>query len=78
MRTREFWLDALERAVRTGAQAVLALWPTTAAVLDGGTNWELIGYGSALAAGFSLLTSIVGSQVGNPTSASMLPAEDEP
>lgn len=77
MWTRKFWLDALERAVKTGAQTLIAAWPTTAILLDG-ADWQLIAWTVAGAVGLSFLTSIAGSQVGNPESASMLPRSDEP
>lgn len=76
MRTKEFWLDTLERSLKTGAQVIIVAWPTTA-LLDSG-SWQVIGITALGAMGLSLLTSIVGSSIGNPESASMLPASKEP
>lgn len=78
MRSREFWLDALERSIKTTAQMALVNIPTAAAVLAGGVDWRFLGITIALAPVASLLTSIVGSKVGNPESASMLPEKSEP
>ena len=81
MFTRKFWVDALERAVKSAAQGAL-----TAGVFDQagviGTDWvgvASIAGGMALA---SVLTSLVSSQVGDPDSASLstevAEGEDEP
>lgn len=78
MWTRKFWLDALERAIKTTAQVAAVLTPTAAAVLTGGIDWKLVGITLALAPVASLITSLIGSRVGNPESASLLPASDEP
>lgn len=75
MWSKRFWLDALERAIKTGAQVVAVAWPTTAAVLADGANWKVIGITAIGAMGLSFLTSIAGSQIGNPESASVLPTD---
>lgn len=78
MWTKRFWLDAFERAIKTAAQGLVGAGITTAAVSDGGVDWKWTFIGAGIAAGLSLLTSIAGSQIGNPESASMLPASEEP
>lgn len=69
MRTKQFWLDATERAVRTAAQAALG-------VLGGGsvglltTDWVGVVSVAGGAAVFSLLMSIGAEKRGNPGNAS--------
>ncbi|QRY62769.1 holin [Gordonia sp. PDNC005] len=72
MWTARFWRDAVERAVKTGAQALVALFVTGATILT--INWAdaLAVAGTMMLA--SLLTSIVSSGIGNPTTAAALPA----
>lgn len=62
MRTKTFWLDALERAVKTAAQAVIASGLISTAV---SIDWQAItgiGLTSAL---LSVLTSIASARVGD-------------
>lgn len=68
----KFWRDAAERAAKTGAQ-------TLAALLVAGTTILTIDWGQALAVTgttmlASVLTSIISTGVGNPSTAAMLPA----
>ncbi|WP_353107844.1 holin [Gordonia sp. (in: high G+C Gram-positive bacteria)] len=72
MWTAKFWRDAVERAVKTGAQTLAALLVTGTTILT--VNWPdaLAFTGTMMLA--SLLTSIVSSGVGNPTTAAALPA----
>jgi hypothetical protein len=70
MFTVKFWKGAAERAVKSGAQALIGLW-----LGDGVFNlWtvdvELAGGVGAGAAVLSLLTSIVSLPFGEPDSAS--------
>lgn len=78
MWTPTFWKDALERAIRTFAQALLALIGTElVGIVE--LDWlQLLAVG-ATAAVVSLLTSIVASGVGDKGTASLLsdPAGDE-
>jgi hypothetical protein len=68
MFTITFWKDAAERAIRTAAQAVLALWATdVAGVLE--VDWVQAGSVAALAALTSILMSIVATGVGDKDSA---------
>lgn len=72
MWTKAFWLDATERAVKTGVQSVLALL-----LVDGVTvlslDWANAGAVAGTAALVSIGTSIVSTGVGRPDSASMIP-----
>jgi hypothetical protein len=64
----KFWKDAAERAIRTAAQALLALWATdVSGVLE--VDWVQAGSVAALAALTSILMSIVATGVGDSDSA---------
>jgi hypothetical protein len=68
MFTITFWKDAAERAIRTAAQALLALWATDiSGVLA--VDWLQAGSVAALAALTSILMSIVATGVGDKDSA---------
>ena len=68
MFTVKFWKDAAERAIRTAAQALLALWATNVSgVLE--VDWVQAGSVAALAALTSVLMSIVATNVGEYESA---------
>jgi hypothetical protein len=68
MFTIKFWKDAGERAIRTAAQALLALWATdVTGVLA--VDWVQAGSVAALAALTSLLMSIIATGVGDKDSA---------
>ena len=68
MFTIKFWKDAGERAIRTAAQALLALWATdVSGVLE--VDWVQAGSVAALAALTSVLMSIVATNVGDKDSA---------
>jgi len=72
-----FWKSTAERAVKTGAQAALALVGVAGlGVLD--IDWAAVGSVSALAAIASVLTSIVSApvgEVGTPSLTETGPAE---
>ena len=71
MYTITFWKDAAERAIRTAAQALLALWATdVSGVLA--VDWVQAGSVSALAALTSILMSIAATGVGNSQDASAI------
>ncbi len=71
MYTITFWKDAAERAIRTAAQALLALWATdVSGVLA--VDWVQAGSVSALAALMSLLMSVAATGTGSQDSASTL------
>ena len=64
MYTITFWKDAAERAIRTAAQALLALWATdVSGVLA--VDWVQAGSVSALAALMSLLMSVAATGTGS-------------
>lgn len=68
--SRQFWLDALERAVKTFAQVLLAMWAGDAVFDITQTDW-----GKALSVAFSavvlsLLTSLLSLKLGNSGTAS--------
>jgi len=69
--TGSFWLDALERAVKTAAQTVLALIGTNVTDVTS-LNWQDIGVATAFSTGLSVLTSIVSSGIGEPGTASVM------
>jgi hypothetical protein len=81
----EFWRDVLERIVRAFAQGMLAgLGVGTATFDKGGLPWLdsfYIGVGCGI---ISLLISLAGGKIGDPTNGSLLggppqnPAPDEP
>lgn len=64
MRTRAFWIDAGERAVRTIAQALLALLGTDALGIVG-LDWLQMLSVAAGAGLMSILTAIVATNVGD-------------
>ena len=73
MFSRAFLLDALERTIKTFVQAFAA-----SLVVTGMDDWRealAIGGGAGLLA---VASSIAGSKVGAPDSASLLPRSEEP
>jgi hypothetical protein len=66
-----FWKKTVERAIRTAAQALLALWGTqVSGVLD--VDWMQAGSVAALAALTSVLMSIIATGVGDHESPSFV------
>ena len=70
MWTKRFWLDALERAIRTGAQVLLGSVTGTALITE--LDWQVVGISTGVAVAASLLMSIVASQKGTPETASLV------
>ncbi|MBG0560740.1 holin [Actinoplanes aureus] len=69
MRTRVFWTQTAERAVKTAAQALLGLWPLDQFnILD--ADPRLAGGIAAGAAVLSILTSLASTAVGDKNSPS--------
>ena len=66
MYTRIFWKDALERAIKTAAQAVLTVYLVGDVALDVfATDWYSLA-GIALGGAFaSVLTSIASTRIGD-------------
>ena len=77
MRTTAFWIDAAERAVRTFAQALVAVLVAGFVFTDAAAWGEAL-LASAVAALISLLTSVAASGVGDQDSPSLLPAAQQP
>lgn len=77
MWSKAFWKDAIERAVKTAAQASLA---SIGAVswANGGVTWGSTLVGLGIGVGLSFVTSILSSLVGDSRSASALPVADQP
>jgi len=74
MRSRNFWIDAGERTIRTIAQSLLALMGTDALGIVG-LDWMQM-FSVAIGAGLmSLLTSIVATGVGDKGTAEFLEKE---
>lgn len=74
MFTIRFWKDAAERAIRTAAQALIALWGVgVTGILE--VDWEQAASVTGLAVVTSLLMSIVSSGMGEKGTASTLSAE---
>ena len=71
MRTRRFWIDAAERAVRTFAQALVAVLVAGFVVTDAAAWGEAL-LSAAVAALVSLLTSVAASGMGDPESPSFV------
>jgi hypothetical protein len=69
--TATFWLDALERAIKTAAQTVLGLIGSNVVDVTS-LDWKEIGIATAFTTGLSVLTSIVSSGIGEPGTASVL------
>ena len=74
MFTKSFWQDAGERAIRTAAQALLALWATdVSGVLE--VDWVQAFSVSAFAVVMSVLMSVAATSRGNLESASLRKGE---
>lgn len=76
MFTSKFWIDAMERCVKTGAQTLLTLTAVGTNLFDiahttVGADLKL----TASAMVLSLLTSVASSAVGDKTSASLIPSK---
>ena len=73
MLSRRFWFDALERAVKTFAQSLVAV-ATAASIADVGASWKTWVGTAALAAGISVLTSVASyAQKDSISPASLVP-----
>jgi hypothetical protein len=73
MWTVKFWKDAAERAVKSGAQAMLLYYLGGDQVFDAWhANWPAAGAIAAGAGLLSVLTSLVSSRVGDSQSASLV------
>lgn len=71
MWSSKFWRDALERAIKTGLQAALAMLGTgVTGIID--VDWQNVASVSAVAAVVSLLTSIASNPVGDRGTAAVV------
>ncbi|MGB3707591.1 holin [Gordonia sp. (in: high G+C Gram-positive bacteria)] len=70
MFTRRFWSDAVERAVKTGAQTLAAMFAVGVTVLS--IDWTDALAVSGTAMMLSVLTSIASTGVGDHTTAAAL------
>lgn len=70
MRTSKFWKDAAERAIKTFAQAAVAILALSAGLID--VNWVDTVSVAGLAGVISLFTSIGSAGVGSSESASLV------
>ena len=74
--TRRFWADALERCLKTFLQTFLALSGLAAATDLASVSWEAAVTASGIAAGTSVLTSILSIlQADSISPASLVPPE---
>jgi hypothetical protein len=69
MMTKQFWKDALERAIKTAVQVAVPI--VTATSLDK-LDWQTAGLTIASAVLLSLFSSVLSSQVGSPADASLV------
>lgn len=76
MLTKQFWTDALERAVRTFAQVILSLVTVDGATTELQANWTGILVSAGVAAALSLLMSVVASGTGNHQTAALVTPEN--
>jgi hypothetical protein len=73
MRTRAFWTETAERAVKSAAQSLLLLWAGDSAFNVVDVDPRLAGGIAAGAAVLSVLTSIASTGVGDSSSPAALP-----
>jgi hypothetical protein len=69
--TATFWLDTLERTIRTAAQTLLGAITASQVALDE-LDWQLVGLTVGTASLLAVLMSIVASGIGEPGTASVL------
>ena len=72
MLRKQFWLDAFERAVKTFAQVLLAVFLGDTALTVVNFTWTKSLALAGTAAVVSLLTSVVSAQIGPDNSASLV------
>ncbi len=70
MWTKQFWKDAVERAVKTAAQVAVGL--LVGLNVTTGFEWDTFLLGLGVATGLSFATSLLSSLAGSPTSASLV------
>lgn len=70
MLSKQFWADALERAVKTAAQTAAGLLVGLPATV--GFDWATFGITLAIATGLSFVTSVLSSLAGSSSTASLV------
>ena len=76
MWSKSFWVQTIERAVRTSAQVALSFWVVgETGILE--VDWVQLGSVTGLAALASVLMSLVGSGLNDPDNPSMVRLDDE-
>jgi hypothetical protein len=77
---REFWKDAGERCIKTAAQFGLGAWGATTFTDVGEvvSTGQAVGLAVLFGAGFSLLTSLASTAIGDKGSASMVKLQKTP
>jgi Putative lactococcus lactis phage r1t holin len=73
--TGTFWLDLLDRVIRTAAQTALAIIAVDATTL-GDIDWPRVGGVVGLAVVLTILTSIATAKVGAPGTAALVAGRD--
>lgn len=63
MFTRRFWLDTVERCVRTAAQAAIGAVGTTAVIQE--VDWQIVGGTTALATLTAFLLAVAAGASGS-------------
>ncbi|QPX62254.1 hypothetical protein SEA_LTON_19 [Gordonia phage Lton] len=76
MRTKAFWADAIERAVKTAAQSAIGVFVADVTILS--LDWEQAGGIVGTAALVSVLTSVASEKIGNPGTASVVSTPENP
>ena len=81
MFTLSFWKQAIERAVKTGAQAAVAAFALTDPNSVGfdvlAADWSAVGSFAAGGVILSVLTSIISANLGQPGSPSLVPTDQD-
>lgn len=80
--SRRFWTDTVERAIRTAAQAALAVVsvPAVGEVADVPLSlpWEAMAYAVLAATALSVITSLAGRGTGDRSTASLTSGTEGP
>lgn len=69
--TKQFWLDATERAVKTGAQAIVLFWGAGELFDLFSVDWQATGGFFLGGVALSILTSVISAPFANQGTASL-------
>ena len=72
---KRFWIDTVERAVKTAAQTAIAAIGTSTVL--GGIDWVVVASTIGVATTLSLLTSIASNGITGNNNASLVKNEEE-